>query len=75
MTRAGRRLAHTPIGESGWAASSRRRPAFGLGVEISCRVYGPRRPRESPLFRLVEQHIEELTLVPLDREGRELVVI
>jgi len=44
-------------------------------VEISCRVYGPRRPRESPLFRLVEQHIEELTLVPLDREGRELVVI
>lgn len=30
-----------------------------LGVEITCRVYKPRRPRESPLFRLVEQHIEE----------------
>jgi hypothetical protein len=29
-------------------------------VEITCRVYRPRRPRESPLFRLVEQHLEEL---------------
>jgi Transposase zinc-binding domain/Putative transposase len=29
-------------------------------VEISCRVYKPRRPRESPLYRLVEQHLEEL---------------
>jgi hypothetical protein len=28
-------------------------------VEICARVYRPRRPRESPLFRLVEQHIEE----------------
>jgi hypothetical protein len=29
-------------------------------VEISCRVYRPRRPRESPLFQLVERHLEEL---------------
>ena len=28
-------------------------------MEICTRVYRPRRPRESPLFRLVEQHIEE----------------
>jgi hypothetical protein len=28
-------------------------------VEIKCRVYRPRRLRESPLFRLVEQHLEE----------------
>jgi len=32
-------------------------------VEITCRVYRPRRPRESPLFRLVEQHLEELLRV------------
>jgi len=29
-------------------------------VEITCRIYKPRRPRESPLYRLVEQHLEEL---------------
>jgi hypothetical protein len=29
-------------------------------VEITCRIYKPRRARESPLFRLVEQHLEEL---------------
>jgi hypothetical protein len=29
-------------------------------VELSCRIYKPRRPRESPLHRLVEQHLEEL---------------
>lgn len=28
-------------------------------MEICVRVYRPRRPRQSPLFRLVEQHIEE----------------
>ncbi|HYN05564.1 MAG TPA: transposase zinc-binding domain-containing protein [Vicinamibacteria bacterium] len=32
-------------------------------MEITCRVYKPRRPRESPLFRLVEQHLEELLRV------------
>jgi len=32
-------------------------------VEISCRIYKPRRARESPLFRLVEQHLEELLRV------------
>jgi hypothetical protein len=32
-------------------------------VEITCRVYKPRRPRESPLYRLVEQHLEELLRV------------
>ena len=29
-------------------------------MEIAGRVYGPRRARESPLHRLVEQHLEEL---------------
>ncbi len=29
-------------------------------MEISCRVYRPRRPRDSPLFQLVERHLEEL---------------
>jgi hypothetical protein len=32
-------------------------------VEITCRVFKPRRLRESPLFRLVEQHLEELLRV------------
>jgi hypothetical protein len=32
-------------------------------VEITCRVYRPRRPRESPLYRLVEQHLEGLLRV------------
>jgi hypothetical protein len=32
-------------------------------VEIGCRVYRPRRPRESPLFQLVERHLEELLQV------------
>jgi hypothetical protein len=36
-------------------------------VEITCRVYRPRRARESPLFRLVEQHLEEFLRV---YEGR-----
>jgi multidrug efflux pump subunit AcrA (membrane-fusion protein) len=45
-------------------------------VEITCRVYRPRRARDTPLFRLVEQHLEEFLrvyrrLVFLDRgEGR-----
>jgi hypothetical protein len=33
---------------------------WSAGVEITCRIYKPRRARESPLFRLVEQHLEEL---------------
>jgi hypothetical protein len=40
-------------------------------VEISCRVYKPRRPRESPLFRLVEQHIEEFLRVYPERFAKE----
>jgi hypothetical protein len=32
-------------------------------VEISCRVFKPSCPRESPLYRLVEQHLEELLRV------------
>jgi hypothetical protein len=36
-------------------------------VEISCRVYKPRRARESPLFRLVEQHLEEFLRVYPER--------
>jgi len=40
-------------------------------VEISCRIYKPRRARESPLFRLVEQHLEELLRVWPDRFARQ----
>jgi Transposase zinc-binding domain len=29
-------------------------------VEITCRIYKPRRARESPLYRLVEQHLDAL---------------
>ena len=32
-------------------------------MEITCRVYRPRKPRESPLFQLVERHLEELLRV------------
>jgi hypothetical protein len=39
-------------------------------VEITCRVYKPRRPRESPLFRLVDQHLEELLRVWPQRFAR-----
>jgi hypothetical protein len=40
-------------------------------VEISYRVYRPRRPRESPLFRLVERHLEELLRVWPKRSLRQ----
>lgn len=48
---------------------SRRRSPTGwsAGVEISCRVYRPRRARESPLFRLVEGHLEDLLRVWSER--------
>ena len=36
---------------------------LGTAVEICARVYRPRRARESPLFRLVEQHLEEFLRV------------
>ncbi|HEY2944242.1 MAG TPA: hypothetical protein VGN09_17540, partial [Vicinamibacteria bacterium] len=36
-------------------------------MEICARVYRPRRPRESPLFRLVEQHLEEFLRVYPER--------
>jgi hypothetical protein len=36
-------------------------------VEICARVYRPRQPRESPLFRLVEQHLEEFLRVYEER--------
>jgi hypothetical protein len=39
-------------------------------VEIRARVYRPRRPRESPLFRLVSQHIDELLRVWPERFER-----
>ena len=32
-------------------------------MEITCRLYKPRRARESPLYRPVEQHLEELLRV------------
>jgi hypothetical protein len=35
-------------------------PGPGLGVEITRRVCRPRKPRDSPLFQLVERHLEEL---------------
>jgi hypothetical protein len=38
------------------------------GVEISCRIYGP---RESPLFRLVERHLEDLLCVWPARFARQ----
>ena len=40
-------------------------------MEISCRIYKPRRARESPLFRLVEQHLEELLCVWPERFARQ----
>ncbi len=36
-------------------------------MEICARVYRPRRARESPLFRLVEQHLEEFLRVYAER--------
>ena len=39
-------------------------------MEISCRVYRPRRPRESPLYRLVERHIDELLRIWPERFAR-----
>jgi len=40
-------------------------------VEISCRVYRPRKPRESPLFQLVERHLEQLLRVWPERFARQ----
>jgi hypothetical protein len=40
-------------------------------VEITCRVYRPRKPRESPLFQLVERHLEELLRVWPARLARQ----
>jgi hypothetical protein len=39
-------------------------------VEI-CRVYRPRNPKESPLFRLVSEHIEEFLHVLPERFAKE----
>ena len=39
-------------------------------MEITCRVYRPRKPRESPLFQLVERHLEELLRVWATRFAR-----
>jgi hypothetical protein len=41
-------------------------------VEICARVYRPRQPRESPLFRLVSQHIDELLRAWPERFERTL---
>jgi hypothetical protein len=38
-------------------------PAWNWAWEITCRACRPRRPRESPLFRLFEQYPEELQRV------------
>jgi hypothetical protein len=40
-------------------------------VEISCRVYRPRKPRESPLFQLVEGQQQELLRVWPERFARQ----
>jgi len=45
-------------------------PGPGLGVEITCRVYRPRKPRESPLYQLVERHLDELLRVWPSRFAR-----
>jgi hypothetical protein len=37
-------------------------PAVGVAWRSCARVYRPRRARESPLFRLVEQHLEEFPM-------------
>ncbi len=39
-------------------------------VRVCARVYRPRRPRESPLYRLVSQHIDELLRVWPERFSR-----
>jgi hypothetical protein len=38
--------------------------------EISCRVYKPSRPRESPLYQLVERPFDELLRVWPERFAR-----
>jgi hypothetical protein len=40
-------------------------------VEITCRVYRPRKPRKSPLFQLVERHLEERLRVWPTRFARQ----
>jgi hypothetical protein len=40
-------------------------------VEITCRVYRPRKPRDSPLFQLVERHLEELLRLWPSRFARQ----
>jgi len=40
-------------------------------VEIGAGVYRPRRARESPLFRLVEQHLEEFLRVYPERFAKQ----
>jgi hypothetical protein len=35
-------------------------PGFGLGVEITCRVYRPRDPRKTPLYGLLESLYERV---------------
>ena len=37
-------------------------PGSGPGVEHGCRVYRPRDPRKTPLFRLLETHYEAVKL-------------
>jgi hypothetical protein len=39
-------------------------------VEITCRIYRPRRARESPLYKLVDRHLEELLRVWPQRFAR-----
>jgi hypothetical protein len=45
-------------------------PARVREWQIGCRVYKPRRPRDSPLYRLVERHLEELLRVWPERFAR-----
>ena len=40
-------------------------------MEICARVYRPRRARESPLFRLVEQHLEDFLRVYPERFAKQ----
>ncbi len=40
-------------------------------MEIVCRVYRPRTSRDSPLFQLVERHLDELMRVWSKRFARQ----
>ena len=53
------------------AAPGTARDKQGLGVPAApARIYRPRRPRASPLYRLIEDHFEEFATVYDERLSR-----